>query len=175
MIRPAFRDALLGRALTALRLVWAALAAAVLVYVALALWLTLTRPPMIRSDVAATLTPFLYTLALAAAVLAQWWRRFLAPERLLATPGRALPPPAGLAAEGESERRALVALAALQTQWIIIWALAEGIALGGFVTSLVTGNARHAFALAVVALVLLGANAPTRARLERVLATIVRP
>jgi hypothetical protein len=175
MIRPAFRDALLDRSLTALRLIWAALAAAVVLYVALALWITLTRPPAIRSDLAVTLTPFLYAVAIVAAVLAQWWRRFLAPERLLAGSSRPLAAPTGLTADSDVERRALVALSILQTQSIIIWALADAIGLCGFVISLVTGNPRHAFALAAVALLLLGANAPTRGRLETLLTRIARP
>jgi hypothetical protein len=83
-------------------------------------------------------------------------------------------PPTGLPAQGDSERRALTALALVQSRSIVIWALADAIALCGFVTTLITGNARHVFALGVVALLLLGANAPARARLERVLAAIDR-
>ena len=159
MIRPAFRDSLLDRSLTALRTIWIAL----------------TRPPLGGSDIAATVTPFLYAVALGAAVLAQWWRRFLAPERLLAAPS---PTPrsaaAGMTPENESERRAHAAFGLLQKQSILIWALADAIALCGFVVSIVTGNPRHVFALAVVALVLLGANAPARARFEGVLTALAR-
>lgn len=175
MIRPAFRDALLGRSLTALRTIWVALIAAVLVDVAVALWITLTRPPLGASDIAATVTPFLYAVALGAAVLAQWWRRFLAPERLLAAPSPT--PRTGalrMTPENESERRAHAAFGLLQKQSIIMWALAAAIALCGFVVSILTGNPRHVFALAVGALVLLGANAPTRARFEGVLTALAR-
>jgi len=172
VIRPAFREALLARPLGILRAIWGFLGFSVLFYVGIGAWLAQTIHPAFSSDIAATITPALYAVAVAIALLAVWWRRFLAPERLLASVDPAATPSlgVGVAPETDAERRALGAMARFQTQSIVAWALSELLAIVGLVLSIGTGDARHVTGLGAATLVLLGTHAPSRARLEAVLA-----
>jgi len=174
VIRPTFRKALLDRVSTNLRTVWGVLMLAVFVYAALALWLTRRMPAAFPSDIAATLTPALYALAMAIALVALWWRRHLAPEAVVAvTSGGAGPSIAmPVTPETDAERHALAAFSRLQTQWIVVWAMSESLAIVGLVLSLGTADPRHVAGLGAAALILLGAHAPSRGRLETVLAAL---
>ena len=179
MIRPTFREAAIRRFLLILRIIWGVLGLSALVYVGISVWLTRTMKPIFTSDVAATLTPALYTIAVATALYTVWLRRALAPERLAAA-ASATPAPAasgsplapGLSPENDAERRALLVMSRLMAQSIPLWAWAESLALYGLVLSLGTGDARHATGLGAATLVLLGMYAPARGRLDAVLAAV---
>jgi hypothetical protein len=174
VIRPTFREALLTRVTTTLRAVWAALMVAVFVYAALAVWLTRRMQPAFPSDIAATLTPALYALAVAIALVALWWRRHLAPEAVVAVTSGGAGPSIVIPVlpETDAERHALAAFARLQTQWIVVWAMSESLAIFGLVLSLGTADPRHVAGLGAAALILLGVHAPSRGRLETLLAAL---
>jgi len=178
VIRPVFREALIGRFLLILRVIWAALGLAVFVYGALGVWLTRTMKPVFPSDVVAVLRPALYAVAIVTALLTVWRRRALDPERLVAaasaapTLGMGGAQQAGLAPESDEERRALVVMARLMAQSIPLWAMSESLALYGLLLSVGTADARHVIGLGAATLVLLGMYAPSYGRLEAALAAI---
>lgn len=176
MIRPAFRHALINRTLTTLRVIWVGLGLSVFVYVAVGVWLTRSMKPAFPSDIIATLTPALYAIAVATALLAVWWRRALVPERLLAATANAPAPTmnVGTAPESDEERRALAMAARLQGQSVVLWALSESLAIYGLILSIGSGDARHVTGLAAASLVLLGMHAPSRARIEAAVGALPR-
>jgi hypothetical protein len=175
VIRPAFRQALVNR-LTILRIIWIALAVSVFVYVGLGVWLTRTMKPAFSSDIIATLTPALYAIAVATALLVVWWRRALVPERLFAATATVSTPTmnVGAAPESDEERRAVAMVARLQGQSVLLWALCESLALYGLVLSIGSGDARHVTGLAAASLVLLGMHAPSRGQIEGAIAAVPR-
>ena len=173
MIRPTFRQALVTRTLTTLRVIWGALVVAVLVDVALGVWLALRLGPVFSSDIAATLTPALYAVAVGIALLTLWWRRLLGPERcVLDAPAATAPAGLNVAPETDAERRAIAALARFQSSSIGAWALCESLAIFGLVLSVGTGDARHVTGLAAASLVLLAYHVPSHRRLEAIVAAV---
>ena len=173
MIRPTFRQALVAHALRTLRVIWGAMAVAVFVDVAIGVSVALRLGRVFSSDIAATLTPALYAIAVAVAILAAWWRRLLGPERcVLDAP--AVEPPAGLnvAPETDAERRAIAALARFRSSSVIAWALCESVAVIGLVLSIGTGDPRYVTGLAAASLVLLAYHVPSPRRVEAIIAAV---
>ena len=173
MIRPTFRQTLVAHALRTLRVIWGAMAVAVFVDVAIGVSVALRLGRVFSSDIAATLTPALYAIAVAVAILAAWWRRLLGPERcVLDAP--AVEPPAGLnvAPETDAERRAIAALARFRSSSVIAWALCESVAVIGLVLSIGTGDPRYVTGLAAASLVLLAYHVPSPRRVEAIIAAV---
>lgn len=169
MIRPTFRQALVASTLAVLRVIWIALIAAVLIDVAIGVWLTLRVGLVVPSDVMATLTPALYAVAIGVALLSLWWRRSFGPERCVMDAAPAgIPPGLNAAPETDAERRAVGALARFRTHSIVVWALCEAIAVFGLVLSIATGDARHVVSMAAASLVLFGYHVPSRRRVEAI-------
>ena len=173
MIRPTFRQALVANALRTLRVIWGVMTVAVLVDVAIGVSVALRLGRVFSSDIAATLIPALYTIAVAVAILAAWWRRLLGPERcVLDAP--AVESPAGLnvAPETDAERRAIAALARFRSSSIIAWALSGSVAVIGLVLSIGTGDPRYVTGLAAASLVLLAYHVPSRRRVAAIIAAV---
>jgi hypothetical protein len=178
VIRPAFRNAVIAQLITMQRVVWIGFGVSVLFYIGVSVWFTRMRQQTaVPSDVVATLTPALYALAAAAALLTVWWRRHLAPENLVAATAAAPAMPAtapanagpGPVPESAAERRAVAVIARLRTQSIVLWMLSEVPAVFGMVLSVLGGDPRHALGLGAASVVLLAMHAPTRARVEAAL------
>ena len=169
MIRPTFRAALVARSLTILRVIWGALVVALFIDIAIGVWMARRLGPAFPSDIAATLTPALYALAIGVALVVLWWRRLLEPDRCVTGARTASAPPGlGVAPETDSERSAVAALARFQAHSIYVWALAELIAVVGLVMSVGVGDARHVTGLGAASLVLLAMHAPSQRRVEAI-------
>jgi hypothetical protein len=169
VIRPTFRQALVARTLALLRVIWGALLAMVLIDVAIGVWLALRLGRLFPSDIAATLIPALYAMAVAVALLTLWWRRLLTADRCVAAAGSAAPPPGlNAAPETDSERRAVGALARFQRASLVVWILCEAIAVFGLVMSLGAGDPRHVTGLGAASFILLLMQAPSPQRVEAI-------
>ncbi len=174
MIRDEFRTTLGGPAFRTVVIIWAALAASVLMYILVAFQITAKAESSGAAD-----PVILYALAGVAVCMAVTTFALrlvlLGDERLLSPPsGRAPATPGVPAPESAEESLALAAVERYRTGLIVLWALSESVALLGLVAAIVGRRFAVIVPFAAVSLALQIVHRPARGRWDELIEMAAR-